>query len=129
MAKNNAAPILLGGLGIFLLMRRGDDSAPATGPVNCDELAGIWNPNGPPFLSMLAYDGSYERIQTLLLDDPEEGGQNKEAIVMSIVKDIAPACDWDNVDGYSDRMLDVYNSIGIVFDKVMSDMAQGVSGG
>ena len=131
----NAAPLVLGGMALFLLSRRGDDES-ATAPAltepdppmefSCETLTGVWHEsiNGDLPLTISAYETAYEYIQKRFLDsDGKDASQ--QGYTLDTLDLLASGCHWEDQMKYSERMVEVYNAMRTVYDNVMADLVGG----
>jgi len=123
----NAAPLVLGGMALFLLSRRGDDES-ATAPAlpepdppmefSCDNLFGVWHvevDGGLP-ITFRAYRQAYDFIQARFLDG---GDLVRRQVVADTLDLIATGCHWEDQMQYTERMKDVYDSVQTIYGIVV----------
>jgi len=128
----NAAPLVLGGMALFLLSRRGDDES-ATAPAlpepdppmefSCDELLYVWHEpvGGNLPLTIAAYETAYEYMQHRFLDS-DGADASQQGYTLDALDLIASGCHWEDQMKYSERMVEVYNAMGKVYDNVMAGL-------
>lgn len=132
----NAAPLLLGGMALFLLSRRGDgegnQALPEPDPpmeFSCENLVGVWHkPKGNNLpVSLLTYEVAYEYMQERYLDDGGDDASRSD-YVLGALDLVASGCHWEDQMKYSERMVDVYNAMQVIYEDVTGDLSDGPGG-
>ena len=134
----NATPLLLGGMALFLLSRRGDDEgskAPAlTEPdppmaFSCEELPYVWHESvdGNLPLTIAAYETAYEYMQKRFMDS-NGADANQRDYTLDALELIATGCHWEDQMKYSERMVEVYNAMQTIYDEVTAGLTGGQEG-
>lgn len=126
-----AAPLVLGGLALFLLGRRdGDEDEAPADPAkkipegfSCEDLVGIWHEptEGNLPMTVAAYGQAHEYILETLR---ESGGTaaGRQELVLGSLERLASGCHWEDQLTYSVRMTDLYNAMLKVHENVVNEL-------
>lgn len=131
-----AAPLVLGGLALFLLGRRDGDEdetpEPEVDPTekipegfSCEDLVGIWHEptEGNLPMTIAAYGVAHEYFLEALSQPGV--GEGRQELVLEVLDQMASGCHWEDQLQYSARMTDLYNAMLKVHQNVVNELREG----
>lgn len=134
----SAAPLILGGLALFLLGRREGEESEESKPVvefeelpafSCENLIGVWlePTEGNLPMTFSAYEDSFDyMVEGVLKSGPE--GPSKQELILGALDHVASGCHWEDQLQYTPRMIKLYNAMHRVYDNVLAQIDDVLTG-